>query len=405
MATNEGARKTPEALVVSDSPDVCLTPVGSSMVPVPYPITASFSDSILTTSTVWMTSDPVFNVPSAIQGVTGDEAGTGNGVATGTHSGAGYCRVVEQQHTLVVKAEGHLVVYHNSKMWMNCSSPTGPGNTIGSVVYMSSTTYVSVDEEGAVSGETNPEVSPETAEELKTETTTNAGAEFSDEMKPGSDTWEADDSISVGVEDKTTHFNESLGDYGNENLNAQLGGAEVTSTTGYSVDSTGTHTATVGGNAEVYVARAHGEGEALGGLVDGSFDATVGSLEAAGTAQIQVGPDKVAGELDASLRAVAAEIEGEGNINITGKTVAEGLVNSWNWAWGNDETYTAPDWADHGLVVTLGGGVGAGAVLEGNAKAGIDLAGDEQGRIVYAELELGAGLGFFGTLKAGLGLK
>ncbi len=34
----EGLRETHEARVVSLSPDVCLTPRGSALVPVPYPI-------------------------------------------------------------------------------------------------------------------------------------------------------------------------------------------------------------------------------------------------------------------------------------------------------------------------------------------------------------------------------
>lgn len=165
MAENEAARQTAEPIVISDSPDVCLTPMGSSVVPVPYPIVARFNDTVGVTSTVLFTDDPVFTTASDIVGVFGDEAGTLLGVSSGSHAVGGYCHVIPMAHTPVVKTEGNLVVYHSSKMAMNCPAPHGPLNTIGTVIWQQTSSSASADEEGEVEGETNPDAAPETPEE------------------------------------------------------------------------------------------------------------------------------------------------------------------------------------------------------------------------------------------------
>ena len=127
-------------MVVCDSPDVCLTPQGSGMAPVPYSIVAYFSDSAMTKTKVFMRGEPVFTVKSHITRVQGDEAGVGGGQLSGVN--LGQCRVVNMSHTLSVRAEGEFIVYNSSKVWMNCSGPNGTGNTVGTVIFLGSTKVI-----------------------------------------------------------------------------------------------------------------------------------------------------------------------------------------------------------------------------------------------------------------------
>lgn len=60
MADQEGARKSGKFIAVSLTPDVCKTPVGGTVVPVPYMIKADLSDSFITSPNVRFGGDPVF---------------------------------------------------------------------------------------------------------------------------------------------------------------------------------------------------------------------------------------------------------------------------------------------------------------------------------------------------------
>jgi len=60
MADQEGACKSGEFIVVSLTPDVCWTPMGSTVVPVPYMITADLSDSLATSPDTRFNGQPVF---------------------------------------------------------------------------------------------------------------------------------------------------------------------------------------------------------------------------------------------------------------------------------------------------------------------------------------------------------
>jgi len=72
MADQEGACKSGEFIVVSLTPDVCWTPVGSTLVPVPYMIQADLSDSLTTSPDTRFGGQPVFcHDQSKISHVTG----------------------------------------------------------------------------------------------------------------------------------------------------------------------------------------------------------------------------------------------------------------------------------------------------------------------------------------------
>jgi Domain of unknown function (DUF4150) len=64
-----------EALVCSIAPDVCRTPCGSSMVPVPHTLWARQEDDANTTPAARMTSLRSYNMASLITTCHGDEAG------------------------------------------------------------------------------------------------------------------------------------------------------------------------------------------------------------------------------------------------------------------------------------------------------------------------------------------
>jgi len=89
MVDQEGACKSGEFIVVSLTPDVCWTPVGSTLVPVPYMIQADLSDSLATSPDTRFGGQPVFcHDQSKISHVTGDEAGTAGGSNPGRTKGS-----------------------------------------------------------------------------------------------------------------------------------------------------------------------------------------------------------------------------------------------------------------------------------------------------------------------------
>jgi len=147
MARYEGARKTGQAIVVCTTPDVCKTPMGNSTPPVPYQITANFSDSTSVSPNVRFGGDPAFILDqSIITKVTGDEPGTAGGVKSGTN--VNIVEPVEASGT--VRVNKKRVVRHNDACRMN------NGNTMGRVVY----------QPGGGEGEISA-ARPETAEEAR----------------------------------------------------------------------------------------------------------------------------------------------------------------------------------------------------------------------------------------------
>ncbi|XXX77196.1 PAAR-like domain-containing protein [Sorangium sp. So ce134] len=132
MAENEGIRKTGNAWVVCIEPDVCKTPIGDEMKPVPYQIRACLAAGVDEASTVRLGTFDTTTMASRITRVEGDEPGTGGGVKSGVN--LGYCRPIS--HSTTVQAQGNNIIYHTSLYAMNCAGPNGPENTTGKVVFM-----------------------------------------------------------------------------------------------------------------------------------------------------------------------------------------------------------------------------------------------------------------------------
>jgi hypothetical protein len=125
----EGLRETNAARIVSLSPDVCLTPMGGTMVPVPYPVVDYCDHAENYTGSVRFTGQRAMVLRSNTSHVHGDAPGTGKGVASGTVGG-----ISEPiGHAAQVRAEGSPVIRHLDRFWMNNR------NTVGEAIFVHDT--------------------------------------------------------------------------------------------------------------------------------------------------------------------------------------------------------------------------------------------------------------------------
>jgi hypothetical protein len=111
-----GARKDSRYYAVTLAPDVCLTPMGGGMVPVPYMLYASLEGSMKCIDSVHLNDRPVYVYDHSLAPtVKGDEPGTGGGVKSGVNVGKVWAH--EASHS--VRAEGRRIVRHLDRCWMN----------------------------------------------------------------------------------------------------------------------------------------------------------------------------------------------------------------------------------------------------------------------------------------------
>lgn len=119
------------AMIICLAPDVCLTPIGGAMVPIPYMIVSDLDWSEKTVSNTQFTAQKAFTMASRTNKVTGNEAGTGGGVASGVNKG--WCRPKSNKASVFV--DGHELINNDNVYEMNCAGPDGPMNTLGKLVY------------------------------------------------------------------------------------------------------------------------------------------------------------------------------------------------------------------------------------------------------------------------------
>ena len=119
------------AQIVCLSPDVCLTPVGNSIVPIPYMIISKLSWSKKTVSHTELTGLKAFTMASRTNKVTGDEPGSKGGVVSGVNKG--WCRPKTKKTSVFV--DGSELVQSDNIYEMNCAGADGSSNTIGRLVY------------------------------------------------------------------------------------------------------------------------------------------------------------------------------------------------------------------------------------------------------------------------------
>jgi uncharacterized Zn-binding protein involved in type VI secretion len=117
-----GARKDASFKAIGTAPSINRTPVGPTMVAIPYPTVQDLSNSVGTAKSVRFNGCPVYLLDSSSQpSGKGDERGTGKGIKSGTVSGE--IRPVEGSGTVFV--EGKKVVREGDTCTMNGGNNPG----------------------------------------------------------------------------------------------------------------------------------------------------------------------------------------------------------------------------------------------------------------------------------------
>lgn len=107
---------------VSLSPDVCLTPVGSNLAPLPYPVKAEFKDAQSVSRDVKHQGEPAFLAgKSVIPKVSGDSRGVKGGVKSGTHQG----KVEPKDKSGTGASNGRDWLREADVVWMNAQNTVG----------------------------------------------------------------------------------------------------------------------------------------------------------------------------------------------------------------------------------------------------------------------------------------
>lgn len=120
MSNRESARQEGVFIAVSESPDACKTPPAN--VPIPYRILADLGEALTVSPNVRYQGRPVVLADaSTIAKVTGDEAGTGEGVKSGTHEG----EVEFIQGSGTVFVNGKKIVREKDQVLMNSGNTKG----------------------------------------------------------------------------------------------------------------------------------------------------------------------------------------------------------------------------------------------------------------------------------------
>ena len=116
MSAQEAARKQGQWLVVSISPDVCKTPMGSSMPPVPYNVIAKLDQALHESRDVKFNRGKALMLGQGFVAQTlGDQAGSGTSVISGTVGADTWF----DEHSQSVRVNGRPVVRHGDLCHMN----------------------------------------------------------------------------------------------------------------------------------------------------------------------------------------------------------------------------------------------------------------------------------------------
>ncbi len=110
------AGKLEDYIIVSMSPDVCLTPVGGNMVPVPYPLVHRMDQTQNFSPNVFVNGFGSFMAnESFIGNVQGAEAGYGGGLVSGAQSESSLA--IDRSATVFIN--GQPMVRSGDAVWMN----------------------------------------------------------------------------------------------------------------------------------------------------------------------------------------------------------------------------------------------------------------------------------------------
>ncbi|MFK3780269.1 PAAR-like domain-containing protein [Agrobacterium sp. NPDC089420] len=119
--TKVSARKCASNVIVSTAPDVCWTPVGSSVVAVGYSSIAFLDTTVRYSNTVRNNGQFDFQLNSRTGSSEGHEAGTKKGVKVAGYLGPAHVKVAAP----FVFSEGWATCSHRDPAWINRPDP-GP---------------------------------------------------------------------------------------------------------------------------------------------------------------------------------------------------------------------------------------------------------------------------------------
>jgi uncharacterized Zn-binding protein involved in type VI secretion len=120
MATGHMTSKDAQFVLLSNTPDVCLTPIGKDKLPLPYALIHKMGTTKQASSNVYMNGNPAFlHGKSFVAGVKGDAPGTGGGIRSDVNKDVSY----SDTHSSSVFINGQPMVRTGDKIKMNIKAP------------------------------------------------------------------------------------------------------------------------------------------------------------------------------------------------------------------------------------------------------------------------------------------
>lgn len=120
MADEKFTAKDAQFVLVNMAPDVCWTPIGDEVVPVPYAISHAMDLAQQCSRNVFVNGKPAFlHANSYVDDVRGDEPGTDGGVVSGVHNKISH----SLQHSPSVFVNGKPTVRTGDMVFMNTKKP------------------------------------------------------------------------------------------------------------------------------------------------------------------------------------------------------------------------------------------------------------------------------------------
>ena len=120
MSSERMTAKDSVYVLISMAPDVCKTPIGKAMVPIPYPIVHNMSSAQQCSSNVYINGKAAFlHDNSYVDRVIGDEPGIGGSVITKVNMKVSH----SQTHSSSVYINGKEMVRTGDMVNMNTQKP------------------------------------------------------------------------------------------------------------------------------------------------------------------------------------------------------------------------------------------------------------------------------------------
>lgn len=119
MPNNLTARKDGEWMVIFTLPDVCKTPVGSAIVPIPYPTIAKLGDAAKEVKHVRANGAPLVTIAGHVPTTIGAEPGVQKGLKSGTVGKKASYK--SKAHSSTVRADKQPILRHGDLFWLNHS--------------------------------------------------------------------------------------------------------------------------------------------------------------------------------------------------------------------------------------------------------------------------------------------